>query len=144
MSAPATSATSSGAPASILLGPTVARILDPELSAVQHAAVHRVDRVLGVAVVVVAHEREAAALLLVRVARDVHVSHVAVLLEHAFQHVRRRAVRQIVHFQRDHALGVRRSSAVTHFCGLRYPEMNAKDFNLYDNNHTKWRTRKNN
>ena len=122
---PATSTTSGRSSTAILLWPSIASVLDPQLAAVQHTAVHCVDGVLCVSVVVKTDERKPAAFLLVRIPRNVHVSHVAVFLEHALQHVRRGAIRQVVHLQRYHAVGVRRSSTVTaHFCVLSPTEKN--------------------
>lgn len=90
------------------------RELDAQFAAVQQRAVESVDGVVGVSLVEVAHEREAAAVLRVRVTRDVHVAHVAVLLKHLLEHVRRRPVRQVVHLERHHALRVGRYSAEAH------------------------------
>jgi len=92
----------------------VARHLHAELAAVEQRAVHGVHRVLGVALVVEAHEGEAAALLGVAVPRDVHVPHAAVLLEHPAQRLGRRAVGEVVHFERRHALHVGRRPSVAH------------------------------
>lgn len=95
-------------------GATVAGHLDAELPAVEHGAVHGVDGILGVPLVVEADEGEAAALAGEAVAGDVDVAHLAVLLEHPLQRLGRRAVRQVVHFQRGHPLDVRRHPPVTH------------------------------
>lgn len=92
----------------------VARHLHAELAAVQHRAVHGVHGVLGVALVVEAHEGEAAGLLGVAVPRDVHVAHAPVLLEDAPQRVGRGAVGQVVHLERGHALHIGGRAAVAH------------------------------
>lgn len=92
----------------------VAGHLHAQLAAVQHGAIHGVHGVLGVALVVEAHEGEAAALLGVAVAGDVDVAHAAVLLEDAAQRVRGRAVGQVVHLQGRHALHVGRRPPVAH------------------------------
>lgn len=92
----------------------VARHLHPQLAPVQHGAVHGVHGVLGVALVVEAHEGEAAGLLGVAVPRDVHVAHAPVLLEDAPQRVGRGAVGQVVHLEGGHALHIGRRAAVAH------------------------------
>lgn len=95
-------------------GPAVARHLHPQLAAVQHGTVHGVHGVLGVALVVEAHEGEAAGLLGVAVPRDVHVADAPVLLEDAPQSVWRGAVGQVVHLEGGHALHIGRRATVTH------------------------------
>lgn len=94
----------------------VSRHLHAQLPPVQHGPVHGVHRVLGVALVVEANEGEAAAFLGVAVPRDVDVAHPAVLLEHAAERLRGRAVRQVVHFQGRHALHIGWRPPIAHIC----------------------------
>jgi len=77
----------------------VACHLHAELAAVEQRAIHGVHRVLCITLVVEAHEGKATALLGVSVARYVHVSDTAVLLEYAPQCLRRGAVGQVVHLE---------------------------------------------
>lgn len=112
----AASSTSTAAAAAVVgvRGSAVARHLDAQLAAVQQRAIHGVHRVLGVALVVEAHEGEAAALLGVPVPRDVHVPDSAVLLEHPAQGLWLGPVREVVHFEGSHAVDVWRRPTVTH------------------------------
>lgn len=88
--------------------------LDPQLPSVQQRSVHGVHRVLGVPFVVETNERKASALFRVAVSGDVYVAHPAVLLEHPAEGFGRCSVRKVVHFQRSHAVDVRRRPTVTH------------------------------
>lgn len=74
-------------------GSAVPGHLNPQLPAVEQRAVHGVHRVLGVPLVVEAHEGEAATLLRVAVSGDVDVPYSAVLLEDTSEGLGRGSVR---------------------------------------------------
>lgn len=93
---------------------SVTRHLHAQLPSVQHCPVHGVHRIFSVALVVEPNKGKAAALLGVPVPRDVDVAHPAVLLKHAAERLRGRAVRQVVHFERSHALHIGWRPTIAH------------------------------
>lgn len=88
--------------------------LDPQLPSVQERAVHGVHRIFGVPFVVETHKREPPAFFRVAVSGDVDVPYPAILLENPSESFGRSSVREVVHFEGNHAINVWRRPAVTH------------------------------
>jgi len=80
-------------------------------SSVNYLSVHGIYCIIGIPLIVVAHKGKASTLLGVRIPRNVHVSHVPIAIKDSLEGLGGCLVSQVVHFERDHVVRVRRASA---------------------------------